>query len=88
MAEFKPRRRKKVCALCEGKKLDFLNEFYNTLENTIKTSPEVSSSASATAEEKICPLCGAPMVIRRSRFGKLFYGCSKYPQCRGLVNVN
>ena len=26
MAEFKPRRRKKVCALCEGKKLDFLNE--------------------------------------------------------------
>ena len=25
MAEFKPRRRKKVCALCEGKKLDFLN---------------------------------------------------------------
>ena len=26
MAEFKPRRRKKVCALCEGKKLNFLDE--------------------------------------------------------------
>ncbi|MBR2997953.1 MAG: 30S ribosomal protein S18 [Bacilli bacterium] len=25
MAEFKPRRRKKVCALCEGKKLNFLD---------------------------------------------------------------
>ena len=25
MGEFKPRRRKKVCALCEGKKLDFLD---------------------------------------------------------------
>jgi len=27
MGDFRPRsRRKKVCALCEGKKLDFLNE--------------------------------------------------------------
>ena len=26
MGEFKPRRRKKVCALCEGKKLNFLDE--------------------------------------------------------------
>ena len=25
MGEFKPRRRKKVCALCEGKKLNFLD---------------------------------------------------------------
>ena len=25
MAEFRPRRRKKVCALCEGKKLNFLD---------------------------------------------------------------
>ena len=35
----------------------------------------------------ICPICGAPMVVRRSRFGKLFYGCSKYPKCTGLVNI-
>ena len=26
MGDFKPRRRKKVCALCEGKTLDFLNK--------------------------------------------------------------
>jgi small subunit ribosomal protein S18 len=26
MADFRPRRRKKVCALCEGKTLDFLNK--------------------------------------------------------------
>jgi DNA topoisomerase-1 len=70
------------------KKLDFLMEFYNTLENTIKTSPEVAGSAAAIAEEKICPVCGAPMVVRRSRFGKLFYGCSKYPKCNGLLNIS
>lgn len=70
------------------KKLAFLTEFYNTLENTIKTSPELAGSPAAQAEEKICPNCGAPMVIRRSRFGKLFYGCSKYPKCNGLLNIN
>jgi len=26
MADFRPKRRKKVCALCEGKTLDFLNK--------------------------------------------------------------
>ena len=26
MAEFKPRRKKKVCQLCTGKELDFMNE--------------------------------------------------------------
>ena len=69
------------------KKLDFLNEFYNTLENTIKTSPEVANAANIAGEEKICPNCGAPMVIRRSRYGKLFYGCSKYPKCNGILNL-
>ena len=69
------------------KKLAFLTEFYNTLEDTIKTSPEVSAAATQH-EEKACPVCGAPMVIRRSRFGKLFYGCSKYPKCNGLLNIS
>ena len=68
------------------KKTQFLTEFYNTLENTIKTSSEINASAQTT--EKVCPECGAPMVIRRSRFGKLFYGCSKYPQCRGIINID
>lgn len=29
-----------------------------------------------------CGECGAPMVLRDSRFGK-FYGCSRYPVCKG-----
>ena len=29
-----------------------------------------------------CPRCGAPMVLRSGRYGK-FYGCSRYPNCRG-----
>lgn len=35
-----------------------------------------------TAEEIRCGDCGAPMVLLRGRYGK-FYGCSRYPECRG-----
>ena len=66
-------------------KLEFLTEFYNTLENTIKNNSEINASAQTTNE--VCPLCGAPMVVRRSRFGSLFLGCSKYPKCRGVKNL-
>ncbi|HEY8530831.1 MAG TPA: DNA topoisomerase, partial [Limnochorda sp.] len=32
-----------------------------------------------------CPECGHPLVRRRSRRGKTFYGCSNYPTCRFVV---
>ena len=28
-----------------------------------------------------CPLCGGKIVERRSKKGRLFYGCSNYPKC-------
>ena len=38
-----------------------------------------------------CPQCGQPMVLRSAHSGKnagkSFWGCSAYPECRGLVNV-
>jgi len=35
---------------------------------------------------KECPRCGSGMILRTGRFGK-FYGCSKYPYCRGTRAV-
>ena len=32
-----------------------------------------------------CPLDGGMLVERRSRKGRIFYGCSNYPQCRFSV---
>ena len=29
-----------------------------------------------------CPQCGGDLVERRSRRGRVFYGCDKYPRCR------
>jgi DNA topoisomerase-1 len=33
-----------------------------------------------------CPTCTEPMVLRHGRFGP-FLGCSKYPDCKGIVNI-
>jgi hypothetical protein len=29
-----------------------------------------------------CPKCNSKMILRNGRYGK-FYGCAKYPNCRG-----
>ena len=31
----------------------------------------------------LCDLCGKPMVVRKSRYGK-FLGCTGYPECKGI----
>ena len=33
-----------------------------------------------------CPKCGSPMTLRHGRFGP-FLGCSRYPECKGIVNI-
>lgn len=35
-----------------------------------------------------CPVCGKKMVLRhRKSDGGKFYGCSSYPKCHAIVNV-
>jgi restriction system protein len=45
----------------------------------------------AIQQPPACPRCGAPMVLRTARRGEnvggQFYGCSTYPQCRGMVSL-
>jgi ssDNA-binding Zn-finger/Zn-ribbon topoisomerase 1 len=67
--------------------LDYIDIFYKHLTNVIANTGEIGLAADLT-EEKSCPECGSQMVIRRSRFGKLFYGCSAYPKCKGIINID
>ena len=43
------------------------------------------------AQEPFCPKCGSKMVLRTARKGKYsgknFWGCSKYPNCNGILNI-
>ncbi|MEA2690634.1 MAG: topoisomerase, partial [Acidobacteriota bacterium] len=40
----------------------------------------------AEEEVPVCPDCGRPMQIRRSRFGT-FWGCTGYPECKGILKT-
>lgn len=53
---------------------------------------EEENGEKAKQEEQIrCPRCGAPMVKRTAKkgenAGQEFYGCSRFPQCRGIINI-
>ena len=67
--------------------LDYMTSFYKHLTDVIVNTGEVGLAADLK-EEKTCPDCGSPMAIRRSRFGKLFWGCTSYPRCRGVISIN
>jgi four helix bundle suffix protein len=51
------------------------------------------SRARETTSDPIppCPECSKPMVLRTAKAGKnagrQFWGCSTYPDCRGVVDV-
>ncbi len=66
-------------------RITYLNEFFQNLEASIKTNSENLDMPEST---DICPECGGKLVIRRSRFGKLFKGCSNYPNCQHIENIN
>jgi len=41
-----------------------------------------ASSPSITPDTNICPRCSSTMILRNGRNGN-FYGCSRFPRCRG-----
>lgn len=65
------------------------------LNPSFKTHREHITHVQTIKSEKqngvICPQCGSPMVLREAKSGqnagKQFWGCSKFPQCRGIVNI-
>jgi len=64
-----------------------LKEFYGPFEENLeKKYQEISKKDLIEKTEKICPKCGAPMVIRLGKFGK-FYACSNFPKCKYTENL-
>jgi very-short-patch-repair endonuclease len=59
----------RFCCHCKGYTL-----VEKSAHNGIKTDN--------TMGDKTCPKCGSKMILRKGRYGK-FYGCSRFPYCRG-----
>lgn len=50
----------------------------------------IRATPTETAKAKVCPACGAPMVVRVAKKGahanEPFWGCTNYPKCKAIVN--
>lgn len=62
---------------------DFYTPFNDTVESAKKNMPKVLIES-----EVVCPNCGKKMVVRTSRFGSQFLGCSGYPECKTMMPLN
>ena len=60
-------------------------------KKTEQTSPEKNTAAQEESETPICPQCGSKLVLRTAmkgaNAGNQFYGCSAYPKCRFIKNI-
>lgn len=64
-----------------------LQEFYTPFIEEVNKA--LQNSERVKIESKIkCPNCGKPMVLRTSKFGTQFLGCSGYPDCKTMMSLN
>lgn len=62
-----------------------LSRFYNEFEPKVKTAFTNMEKKPAEETGELCPNCGSPLVIKRSRYGS-FVACSNYPECKYIKN--
>ncbi|ROL55937.1 type I DNA topoisomerase [Bacteroidetes/Chlorobi group bacterium Naka2016] len=76
--EFTAKMEENLDTIAEGKTnyVEVVSKFYEPLTNLLSSANKEISSNGIT-----CEVCGAPMVVRVSKFGR-FLGCSNYPECK------
>ncbi|MBI2644431.1 MAG: type I DNA topoisomerase [Candidatus Wildermuthbacteria bacterium] len=71
--------------IAEGEKewVPVIRNFYEPFSKNLEQKYKEISKKEIAQEvtDKLCPQCGAPVVIRLGRFGK-FYACTKFPGCK------
>lgn len=65
---------------------EILEGFYNKFIALVKHADEHMEKRKPTEVGRDCPLCGAPLVIRKWRKGE-FIGCSNFPKCKHTENL-
>jgi len=70
-----------VCPLCSRKLLKKMGRFGGFLACSGFPDCRFTKKPDSTLKGVKCPLCGGEIVERRSKKGKLFFGCGNYPRC-------
>lgn len=87
--EFTASMESKLDEIAEEKKVwnTVLEEFYSPFIETVDNARKNMGNVIITSD-KICPNCNSPMVVKTSRFGTQFLGCSNYPECKTMMPLN
>ncbi|MDY2913661.1 MAG: type I DNA topoisomerase [Candidatus Enteromonas sp.] len=62
--------------------LQTMNEFYIPFEENFERVREAMYKTAPKPTGENCPVCGSPLVYKRSRKGDEFIGCSNFPSCK------
>ena len=65
---------------------DFYKDFSKILDDVKNKTKELKIKLKENETDEICKLCGLPMVVKHSKFGK-FLGCSNYPNCKNIKKI-
>ncbi len=66
-----------------------LNRARESFQTILEDICSIGEPQQDPAEDYKCPDCGSAMKERRNRQnGNKFYGCTKYPECRGTRDEN
>ena len=66
---------------------DVLQEFYTPFIDEVNKALQTGERVKIESKIK-CPNCGKPMVLRISKNGSQFLGCSGYPECKTMMSLN
>jgi DNA topoisomerase-1 len=61
--------------------VEIVSNFYNSFIPMIEHAQEHMKKVEPKMTDELCPKCGKPLVIRKSRYGE-FVACSGFPKCR------
>lgn len=87
--EFTAEMEKKLDDIAEKKAIwnKVIKEFYEPFVKVVADAKENMEKINIETDVK-CPNCGKAMVVRTSRFGTQFLGCSGYPECKTMMPLN
>ncbi len=87
--EFTAKMETKLDEIAENKLIwnEVIKEFYTPFIETVSIAKQNMGKVNIESDIK-CPACGSPMIVRTSRYGTQFLGCSKYPECKTMLPLS
>ena len=67
--------------------VDVLRDFYDPFIGVVSEAKDNMPKV-LIESDVLCPKCGKKMVVRTSRYGTQFLGCSGYPECKTMLPLS